>query len=83
MKTISIKELHDRTAHWLRQVEAYGEVVVAERGTPVARMLPPAPAAAGNPFARRRLLPGVTRLIERPLGGPHSAKVISAMRDGR
>ncbi len=83
MKTISIKELHDKTGHWLRQVEAHGEVVVTERGTPVARMLPPAAAPAGNPFARRRLLPGIKRLMARPLGGPDSAEVIAAMRDGR
>ncbi len=83
MKTISVKELHDKTGHWLRRVKAEGEVVVTERGTPVARMVPPAKPAAGNPFARRRLLRGVARLIERPIGGPDSADVISGMRDGR
>jgi prevent-host-death family protein len=83
MKTISIKELHDKTGHWLRKVRAEGEVVVTERGNPVARMLPPARSPAGNPFAKRKLLRGVAQLIERPIGGPNSAAIISAMRDGR
>ena len=83
MKTISIKELHDKTGHWLRRVGAEGEVIVTERGTPVSRMLPPARSPAGNPFAKRKLLRGVARLIERPIGGPDSADIISAMRDGR
>jgi prevent-host-death family protein len=72
MKTISIKELHDKTGHWLRQVEAEGEVIVTERGNPVARMLPAVGRSAGNPFAKRKLLRGVARLIQRPIGGPDS-----------
>ncbi len=83
MKTISIKDLHDKTGHWLRQVEREGEVIVTERGNPVARMLPPAKPSAGSPLAKRKLLPGVARLIERPIGGPDSAAVISGMREGR
>lgn len=83
MKTISVKDLHDKTGHWLRRVKAEGEVIVTERGTPVARMLPPARASIGNPFARRKLLRGIARLIARPIGGPDSADVISWMRDGR
>ena len=83
MKTISIKELHDKTGEWLRRVRTEGEVVVTERGTPVARMLPPARRAVGSPFAKRKLLRGVALLIERPIGGPDSAEIISTMRDGR
>ena len=83
MKTISIKELHDKTGHWLRRVKAEGEVIVTERGSPVARMLPPAKPAAGNPFAKRKLLRGVARLIRRKIGGPSSEEIISAMREGR
>jgi len=83
MKTISIKELHDKTGHWLRRLKAEGEVIVTERGTPVARMLPPPRLRAGNPLAKRKLLRGVRSLIERPIGGPDSAAIISDMRDGR
>ena len=83
MKTISIKDLHDKTGHWLRRVRAEGEVIVTERGTPVARMLPPAKSSAGNPFARRKLLRGVAAIMQRPVGGPDSAEIVSSMRDGR
>ena len=83
MKTISIKDLHDKTGHWLRRVKAEGEVIVTERGTPVVRMLPPAKLSAGNPFARRKLLRGVKAIMQRPIGGADSAKIISSMRDGR
>jgi prevent-host-death family protein len=83
MKTISIKELHDKTGHWLRRVKAEGELIVTERGNPVARMLPPARASAGNPFTKRKLLRGIAPLIARPLGGPDSTDIISEMRNGR
>ncbi len=83
VKTISIKELHDRTGHWLRRVVEEQEVIVTERGQPIARMLPPAPAVKTNPFLRRRLLRGVARLLERPLGGPSSTEIIAEGRDGR
>lgn len=83
MKTISIKELHGRTGHWLRRVSEEREVIVTERGRPIARLLPATQPAKTNPFLRRRLLPGVAQLIERPLGGPLSTDVISDGRDGR
>ena len=57
--------------------------MVTERGRPVARMLPPAESPTGNPFLKRKLLPGVARLLQRPIGGPGSTAIISAMRDGR
>lgn len=83
MKSISIKELHARTGHWLRQVNAEHEVIVTERGRPIARLLPPAPPPVSNPFLQRRLLPGVARLLDRPHGGPDSAVIISEDREGR
>ena len=83
MKTISIKELHDQTGHWLRRVRVDGEIVVTARGTPMARMVPPARPAAGNPFSSRKLRPGVAKLMQRPIGGPDSAEIIASMRDGR
>ncbi|MFN2376377.1 MAG: type II toxin-antitoxin system Phd/YefM family antitoxin [Candidatus Binatia bacterium] len=83
MKSISIKELHDRTGHWLRRVKGEGEVVVTERGTPLVRILAAAGPAAGNPFSNRKLLRGVAKLLQRPLDGQDSAAIISEMRDGR
>ena len=83
MTTISIKELHGRTGHWLRRVSEEREVIVTERGRPIARLLPAIEAAKINSFLRRRLMPGVARLIERPLGGPSSTETISDGRNGR
>ncbi len=83
MKTISIRELHAKTGHWLRQVAEESEVVVTERGRPIARMLPPAEPQNGNLFRKRKFLPGVERLLQRPMKGPDSTEIISAMRDGR
>ena len=83
MKSISIKELHDRTGHWLRLAKGEGEVIVTERGEPLVRILPATTAASGNPFANRKLLRGVARLLERPIDGPDSAAIISSMREGR
>lgn len=81
--TISIKDLHDRTGHWLRQVAEAGEVVITERGRPVARMLPPEERRSGNPLLKRRLLPGAEKLMNRPMKGPDSGEIISEGRDGR
>lgn len=83
MTTISIKELHGRTGHWLRRVSEEREVIVTERGRPIARLLPAVEPAKTNPFLRRRLRPGVARLIERPIGGPSSAEIVSDGRNGR
>jgi prevent-host-death family protein len=83
MKSISIRELHDKTGQWLRRVADEGEIVVTDRGEPVARMLPPARVPEGNPFARRRLLRGMATLMERPIDGPDSTEIVSSMRDDR
>ncbi len=83
MRSISIKQLHDRTGHWVRRAHGEGEVIVTERGTPVARILPPSQAARANPFATRKLLRGVAKLIGRPLGGTDTTAVIYKMREGR
>lgn len=83
MTTISIKELHGRTGHWLRRVGEEGELIVTDRGRPIARLLPALEPAKTNPFLRRRLMPGVARLLERPIGGPSSSEIISEGRDGR
>ena len=83
MTTISIRELRGRTVHWLRRVKEEREIIVTKRGRPIARLLPAREPAKTNPFLRRRLLPGVASLLERPLGGPSSTEIISDGRDGR
>ena len=83
MRSISIKELHARTGHWVRKTWEEHEVIVTDRGRPVARLTRPNRAPRGNPFLGRKLLPGVARLLDRPLGGPGSTEILSEDRDGR
>jgi len=41
MKIISIRDLHMHTGKWVRQAEkSTGQVVISDRGRPVARLMP-------------------------------------------
>ena len=66
MTTVSIKELHERTGHWLRRVGEEQEVIVTDRGRPIARLVPePAPFAPDAELAKalaRSLEPSVPSL---------------------
>jgi len=62
MKTISIRELHERTGHWVRLVRRHGEIMVTNRGEAVARLTPEAPRQETPYFARRISSPAFRRL---------------------
>ncbi len=82
MKTISIRELHTRTGHYVRQAAAE-PITVTDRGHTVARLVPVSEPARLT-FAQRRLRPGFKRLLEAgPVGGPDSTQIISEDRDAR
>ncbi len=73
MQTIGIRELENRLSETVRWVRAGGHVLVTDRGTVVAEIVPP---------GRRRLDPGVppglARLAERGiarLGAPHDSSL--------
>lgn len=85
MKTISIRELHEKTGALVREARRLGGLVVTERGAPVARLEPLAESRQVNPFRDRRLLPGYARLLRSgKLGrGADSTRVVSDDRDGR
>ena len=53
MATASISELKANLSRYVREVQRGGEVQVLHRGTPVARLVPPAP---GHDHARQRLI---------------------------
>jgi hypothetical protein len=40
MKTISLKERHERTGAWVRKAVELGAIVVTERGKPLVRLEP-------------------------------------------
>jgi prevent-host-death family protein len=60
MKTMGIRELKNRLSEIVRAVKAGERVLVTDRGTVVAELVPP-----GRPTADPRIPPGLARLAER------------------
>jgi antitoxin (DNA-binding transcriptional repressor) of toxin-antitoxin stability system len=81
MKSISIRELHERTGAWVRRAVELGAIVVTERGKPVIRLEAIGDAALVNPFRTRRLRPGYARLRGKLGGGTDSTTAVSEDRD--
>lgn len=81
MKTISIRELHTRTGHYVRQA-ATEPITVTDRGRTVAKLVPVAEPARLT-FAQRRLRPGFLALQGKPMTGVDSGQMISEDRDAR
>jgi antitoxin (DNA-binding transcriptional repressor) of toxin-antitoxin stability system len=81
MKSISLRELHERTGAWVRKAVELGAIVVTERGKPLVRLEPVSEARPANPFRVRRLRPGYARLRGKLGGGTDSTTIISEDRD--
>jgi antitoxin (DNA-binding transcriptional repressor) of toxin-antitoxin stability system len=83
MKTISIRELHEKTGSWVRQSAHYGEIEVTDHGKTVARLLPQVREPEVPYFARRKLSPAFRKLMERGKlrGGTDSTLMISEDRE--
>lgn len=79
MKTVSIRELHTRTGHYVRAA-ARQPIAVTERGTTIARLVPVADPVGVN-FADRRLRPGFKRFLATPL--PRSTDSMQIISDDR
>ena len=80
MKTISIRELHTRTGHYVRRA-ASESITVTDRGETVARLVP-ITAPTGMTFAQRRLRPGFKKFLTTPLSaGTDSTQIVSEDRD--
>ena len=83
MKTISIRELHEKTGAWVRETARHGEIVVSDRGVAVARLVPQAKESPAPYFASRPLSPAF-RKLERSgklKGGTDSTLLVSDDRD--
>ncbi|MCI0546757.1 MAG: hypothetical protein L0027_05685 [Candidatus Rokubacteria bacterium] len=80
MKTISIKELHDRTGTWVRKAVELGSITVTERGKPLVRLEALPDARSVNPFRGRRLRPGYARLRGTLGRGTDSTTIVSEDR---
>lgn len=85
MKTITIRELHANTGKWVRQAANHGEILVTDRGEPVAKILPPPIAQRVPYFARRKLLPAFAKLAAQGAfkGGRDATELISEDREDR
>lgn len=85
MKTVSIRELHEKTGALLREAKRLGGLIVTDRGTPVARIDPVDATPSINPFGNRKLLPAYERLVRSgKLGrGIDSTEIVSEGRDNR
>jgi prevent-host-death family protein len=69
MKTMGVRELKNRLSEVVRAVKAGEHVLVTDRGTVVAELVPP-----GRTRADPSIPPGLARLAERGvarLGAPH------------
>ena len=81
MKTISIRELHERTGEWVRAAATHEQIVVTDSGKPVAVISPHLPPAKENKFKNRKLLPGFKKLMGKMSGGTDSTQIVSEGRD--
>ena len=81
MKTISLKELHERTGAWVRKAVKLGAITVTDRGKPLARLEAIVEERRPNPFRTRRLRAGYARLRGKLGGGTDSTVIIADNRD--
>jgi len=69
MKEISIRELHRRTGAWVRNARKYGSILIRDRNTPVARLVPISGEPPENRFERWKPLKKFAEALDRPVGG--------------
>lgn len=80
MKSVSIRELHTRTGHYVRAA-ARQPIAVTERGATIARLVPATESSPPPRFKDRSLRPAFKRLLARPHLGTDSGQLISEDRD--
>jgi prevent-host-death family protein len=65
MKTISLRELHNKTGKWMRRITEEEQIIVTDRGIPIAKVVhPDAPVGLRKTWAERELLPGYAALLK-------------------
>ena len=83
MKTITIRELHEKTGEWVRLATHYGEVTVTDRGRKIAKIIPQSHEPDTPYFARRTPGAKFAAIMDRPPGGTDSTALISEDRGAR
>jgi prevent-host-death family protein len=83
MKTISIRELHEKTGALVREAAEYGEILVTDRGKAVAKILPETERKDAPYFSNRKVSSAFRKLLDRGKlqGGADSTIIISEDRD--
>ena len=80
MKTISIRELHEKTGAWVRRSVTLGAITVTDNGKVIAQIIPVEAKDATNPFAARKIRTGYARLRGKLKGGIDSTQSVSEDR---
>jgi prevent-host-death family protein len=92
MKTIGVAELKTHLSRYLDQVKGGAEVVVTERGVPVAKLVPLRGAGSDQGRRQRLARAGVLQLgsgrlpaelLRPPKGRPVGASVLEALLEER
>jgi prevent-host-death family protein len=81
MKQVSIRELHEKTGEWVRLAEAHEQIIITDRGQPVASLAPYREPAKRNRFHARKLVPAYAKLRGKLSRGTDSGALISKDRD--
>jgi antitoxin (DNA-binding transcriptional repressor) of toxin-antitoxin stability system len=80
MKEISIRELHRRTGAWVRNARKYGSILIRDRNTPVAKLIPISGEPPENVFQRWKPLKKFAEALDRPVGGRAVEEIIGEDR---
>ncbi len=81
MKQISIRELHRRTGAWVRNARKYGSIVISDRSTPIAQLIPFSGEPPENLFKQWRPLKKFAEALDRPVGGTPVEDIIDQDRN--
>jgi len=83
MKSVSIRELHERTGDLVRQAARHGEIVITERGHAIAKIVVHQDAPETPYFSRRKLNREFRAMMHKLRGGGDSTQTISDDREDR
>jgi prevent-host-death family protein len=83
MKSVSIRELHERTGDLVRQAARHGEIVITDHGQPVAKIITHQELPETPYFSRRKLNPDFRAIMHKLRGGVDSTSTISDDREDR
>jgi antitoxin (DNA-binding transcriptional repressor) of toxin-antitoxin stability system len=81
MKEISIRELHRRTGAWVRDARKYGSILIRDRNTPVARLVPIDGKPVVNLFENWKPLRKFAKALDRPVSGTPVEEIIEQDRN--